>query len=113
MKVARAILSLYLISLLAACGTAGHYEFSTIFFGESLELRRDHTFSYSCGSDEIGNEYYATGTWAAKSPKSIVTTVVSGTGPATSCLAPVQVWSLSMKGFTADSRGNLLRRKWR
>ena len=111
MKALRAILALLSLGALAGCSTAGHYEFSTIFFGESLELRRDHTFSYSCGSDEIGNEYDATGTWLSESPKRVVTSVVSGTGPATSCLAPVQVWNLSPQGITAELQGNLLKRK--
>jgi hypothetical protein len=111
MKAVRVILALQVAGVLAGCGTAGQYHFSAIFFGEYLELRRDHTFSYYCGGDEPGYDYDATGTWVAKSSKRIVTSVVSATGPATECLAPIQVWNLSLRGIAAEPRGDLLKRK--
>lgn len=49
----------------AVSGCAADMSFarSNMFFGESLELRRDGTFQYSSSSDEIGMECNAAGDW--------------------------------------------------
>jgi hypothetical protein len=102
--------ALFLLTLISSCSVVGNYEFEADFFGESLELRSNHTFSYSCGSDEMGDDYSATGGWVQKGSTRVVTTVVSATGPA-NCLTPVQGWRLTGQGIKADGRRNLLNKK--
>jgi len=111
MNSTRIALTVFMIAGLCACGTVGRYEFSAITFFESLETRNDHTFSYGCSSDVIGDEYAAKGTWAVEDGGTLVTTVVSAEGSSDSCLKPVQRWQVTSKGVTAEGRNNLLRRK--
>ena len=49
--------------LISGCAGSTRFEISNMFFGESIELKRDGTFEYDSSSDEIGNECTAQGLW--------------------------------------------------
>ena len=96
---------------LCGCVAAGTYERNNPFFGETLRLRGDHTFTYNCSSDVIGDEYAAVGTWVRNESKMLVTRIVSATGPATMCLAQEQRWRVTWRGLVSEPKGQLLARK--
>ena len=63
MKVVEWVVAMCLISMSSGCSSSRYFANSNMFAWESLDLKRNGTFLYSSGSDEIGNECIAQGAW--------------------------------------------------
>jgi hypothetical protein len=98
------------LASLAACGTVGTYEFNNMFVGQTLVLRRDHTFKFSYSPDTIGDEFIAKGTWS-KDGTTIVTSVTAFEGPGKPFLGEVTRWRKTFRGVTAEDDNDLLEKK--
>jgi hypothetical protein len=110
MEVLRPLFTVLMLVCTSACSAVGKYEYSNVVFGESIEIRRDGTFTYSCASDEPGSDHTAEGSWSVDDSNMLVTIVESSVGPGSACLRFTR-WEVTLKGLISNGGGQLLRRQ--